>query len=93
MAIIPINKKDVIDPTRIHRGYYATDMCCLDDYGNARSNENTNEPWGSVPSDLVPAQFLRYAFSFTQEPKHSNADGRTSSIEYYKQRDPEGDDV
>ena len=63
----------------LHNGYYSTDLCCLDDKGNAH-DLLSDEPWGTVAESLLPLAALRYAYSFTITPSHDN------QIEYYKPR-------
>ena len=70
----------------LHPGYFAADMCCLNSRGNMHNVSNP-EPWGTVPFDLMPANNIRYGFSFTPVFDH------TDTQPYYKRRSPEVGDV
>ncbi len=70
----------------LHPSYFGADMCCINSSGNMYNIKNP-EPWGTVPFDLMPANNVRYGFSFTPVFHHNK------TIPYYTRRSSTDDEV
>ncbi|HUV84859.1 MAG TPA: hypothetical protein VMV86_04070, partial [Methanosarcinales archaeon] len=70
----------------LHPSFFAADMCCINSRGNMYNVSNP-EPWGTVPFDLMPANNVRYGFSFTPVFEHNDTQP------YYTRRTPGENDV